>query len=150
MHDSKTSPDSCNNCIDPCQVASEPISIDVPHPIHLHGHDFYVLGTGVGDFSTVDSTKLDYYNPPRRDTAMLPANGWLVVAFKTHNPGAWLMHCHIAWHVSEGMAVQFLESENILDVIDPPATAFEDTCAGWNAYYPAHAAYLRDADNSGV
>lgn len=40
---------------------------------------------------------------------MLPAGGWLVLAFETDNPGAWLMHCHIAWHVSEGLAVQFLE-----------------------------------------
>jgi FtsP/CotA-like multicopper oxidase with cupredoxin domain len=26
---------------------------------------------------------------------MLPPGGWLVIAFQTNNPGAWLMHCHI-------------------------------------------------------
>ncbi len=26
---------------------------------------------------------------------MLPAGGWLVIAFPTDNPGAWLLHCHI-------------------------------------------------------
>lgn len=26
---------------------------------------------------------------------MLPAGGYLVMAFITDNPGAWLMHCHI-------------------------------------------------------
>jgi drug/metabolite transporter superfamily protein YnfA len=26
---------------------------------------------------------------------MLPGGGYLVLAFVTDNPGAWLMHCHI-------------------------------------------------------
>lgn len=60
-----------------------------PHPIHLHGHDFYVLGSGEGTFS--DSSTLTYSQPTRRDVAMLPAVGYLVIAFKTDNPGAWLM-----------------------------------------------------------
>lgn len=29
-------------------------------------------------------------NPVRRDVAMLPAAGWMLLAFKTDNPGAWL------------------------------------------------------------
>jgi FtsP/CotA-like multicopper oxidase with cupredoxin domain len=65
----------------------------IPHPIHLHGHDFYVLGAGSGNFSNV--TELQFTNPPRRDVAMLPGGGWLVIGFITDNPGAWLMHCHI-------------------------------------------------------
>lgn len=60
-----------------------------PHPIHLHGHDFYVLGAGDGTFSNASS--LTYSQPIRRDVAMLPAVGYLVIAFKTNNPGAWLM-----------------------------------------------------------
>lgn len=64
-----------------------------PHPIHLHGHDFYVLGAGDGNFT--DASTLNYTNPTRRDVAMLPKAGWLVLAFQTDNPGAWLMHCHI-------------------------------------------------------
>lgn len=38
------------------------------------------------------SGQLNFENPPRRDTAMLPAGGWLVFAFETNNPGAWIMH----------------------------------------------------------
>ncbi|ESZ98461.1 laccase [Sclerotinia borealis F-4128] len=41
----------------------------VPHPIHLHGHDFYILGQGTGTYSS--STTLSLTNPPRRDVAML-------------------------------------------------------------------------------
>jgi len=63
----------------------------------MHGHYFYVLGSGTGVFSDPDS--LAYNNPLRRDVAMLLANGYLVIAFITDNTGAWLMHCHIAWHI---------------------------------------------------
>lgn len=82
-------------------------ALAVPHPIHLHGHDFSVLAQGTGTYSSAVSLNLD--NPPRRDTAMLPASGYLVLAFETDNPGAWLMHCHIGWHTTEGFALQFVE-----------------------------------------
>jgi FtsP/CotA-like multicopper oxidase with cupredoxin domain len=70
----------------------------IPHPIHLHGHDFYLLGASAanaGQFTTADIAGLNFENPTRRDVAMLPPGGWLVIAFQTNNPGAWLMHCHI-------------------------------------------------------
>lgn len=44
----------------------------------------------------------NFVNPPRRDVVLLPANGYVAIAFKPDNPGAWLMHCHIAWHASAG------------------------------------------------
>ena len=75
-------------------------TLAVPHPIHLHGHDFYVLAQGTGTYEASDISTLT--NPTRRDVAMLPASGHLVLAFKTDNPGAWLMHCHIGWHTEEG------------------------------------------------
>lgn len=84
----------------------------LPHPIHLHGHDMFVLGTGSGQFDVnthLDSLK--FTNPVRRDVAHLPGNGWLVIAYPSDNPGAWLMHCHIAFHVAMGLSVQFLERE---------------------------------------
>ena len=74
------------------QVAGSP---PVPHPIHLHGHDFYILGQGSGDFSNSTISDLTFKNPTRRDVAFLPVGGWLVIAFPSDNPGAWLMHCHI-------------------------------------------------------
>jgi hypothetical protein len=67
-----------------------------------HGHDFYLLGTGLGVWDNSFATTLQYTNPPRRDVAMLPApggppgggpppsGGWLVIAFLTDNPGEWL------------------------------------------------------------
>jgi FtsP/CotA-like multicopper oxidase with cupredoxin domain len=55
------------------------------HPIHLHGHDFWVLASGTGTYST--STTLTPTDSPRRDVAMLPASGFLVIALYTDNPG---------------------------------------------------------------
>lgn len=57
-----------------------------PHPMHLHGHDFWILGQGTG---TYDGTTADLTltNPPRRDVVQLPGQGYTVIAFKTDNPG---------------------------------------------------------------
>ncbi|KAK1955884.1 multicopper oxidase [Colletotrichum sublineola] len=105
----------------------------LPHPIHLHGHDFLLLGTGAGKFTSPETLQFD--NPTRRDVAQLPGNGWLVIAFKTDNPGAWLMHCHIAWHVSMGLSVQFLErKDEIAQAMD--LTSLTPTCDAWRKYYP--------------
>lgn len=74
------------------------------HPIHLHGHDFWV----VAQESTVfDPTSPGFTttNPPRRDVATLPANGYLALAFKLDNPGTWLTHCHIACTFTPDIAI---------------------------------------------
>ncbi|KAF1912624.1 multicopper oxidase [Ampelomyces quisqualis] len=106
-------------------------TMTVPHPIHLHGHDYYVLAQGTGHYSS--DVSLNLANPPRRDTAMLPSAGYLVLAFETDNPGAWLMHCHIGWHTSEGFAVQFIERyDEIAAITDSDGMAAN--CAAWNAY----------------
>lgn len=63
----------------------------VPHPIHLHGHDFFVLAQQANAVWNGDITTLNMNNPIRRDTATLPAGGYLVLAFESDNPGAWLV-----------------------------------------------------------
>ncbi|PSN60896.1 putative multicopper oxidase, type 1 [Corynespora cassiicola Philippines] len=107
--------------------------VPIPHPIHLHGHDFYVLGARGGSTFNIssDPQTLQWQNPPRRDTAILPGRGWLAIAFPSDNPGAWLMHCHIAWHVADGLAVQFLESKDQAPLGD---ANWQKTCANWNQY----------------
>lgn len=100
-----------------------------------------VLGssnTGAFNYGS-DKDSLNWNNPIRRDVAMLPG-GWLVMAWEINNPGAWIMHCHIAWHVSQGLSVQFLELKDQiatsmhLDQIQPNCNAWREY---WpNAYYP--------------
>lgn len=102
------------------------------HPIHLHGHDFWVLASGSGTYDNTTTT-LTTVNAPRRDVAMLPANGYLALAWITDNPGAWIMHCHIAWHADEGFALQLVERESEINALQNN-TAISETCANWDAY----------------
>ncbi|XWW97935.1 hypothetical protein V2A60_005931 [Cordyceps javanica] len=109
----------------------------VPHPIHLHGHDFFILGQGTGTYDA-GRDLLSLANPARRDVAMLLGSGYLVLAFKTDNPGAWLMHCHIGWHTNMGLALQFVERPDAArELID--ADFLNSTCAAWSSYTAAHA-----------
>ncbi|KKF96573.1 Laccase [Ceratocystis platani] len=113
----------------------------LPHPMHLHGHDFYILGSsGTVDVATTfnstnDLASLNFVNPTRRDVTMLPGLGWIVLAFKNNNPGAWLMHCHIAWHVGSGLSVQFIERPSEIKTLFDLDTILDPTCTDWNTYY---------------
>ncbi|KAF1914550.1 multicopper oxidase-domain-containing protein [Ampelomyces quisqualis] len=103
----------------------------VPHPIHLHGHDFYILDQQASTPWSGDISRLKTDNPVRRDTATLPGGGYLVLAFESDNPGAWLMHCHIPFHVSAGLGIQFLER---MDEIDASGGMLEGGCKSWKAW----------------
>ncbi|KAH7630041.1 multicopper oxidase-domain-containing protein [Sordaria sp. MPI-SDFR-AT-0083] len=117
----------------------------LPHPMHLHGHDFVVIGRSPAEVQPVrddviqqhfdpvnDTPKLNFTNPTRRDATMLPGKGWLIVAFRNDNPGAWLFHCHIAWHASLGLSVQFLERADEIHKMD--LSFVEDNCKAWQGY----------------
>merc|ERR1711939_122430 len=92
-----------------------PDSMDtMGHPMHLHGHKFWILGSGEGDFpyssvQDVPSSLANLDDPPYRDTVELPASGWAVIRYVSDNPGAWLLHCHIQWHLVSGMALVLVE-----------------------------------------
>ncbi|KAH8879263.1 Cupredoxin, partial [Thozetella sp. PMI_491] len=103
------------------------------HPIHMHGHDFWVVAqeSATWDGST-DSFNL--VNPPRRDVATLPGNGYLALAFRLDNPGTWLVHCHIAWHASQGLALEFVESESAISIAQDSSDMFNNVCASWNTW----------------
>ncbi|OGM46751.1 laccase [Aspergillus bombycis] len=89
------------------------------HPFHLHGHHFYILRVyeapiGWGSYNPfVDSDPpgLEYesgYDLSRamlRDTVYIPSRGYAVLRFRADNPGVWLFHCHIVWHLASGMAM---------------------------------------------
>lgn len=106
------------------------------HPIHLHGHDYYVLAQGEGRFN--ESVVPNLENPPRRDTADCPIGGYLWIAFQIDNPGAWLMHCHIAWHASDGLSIQFLEQPSKIKGLMKKAGVvpeFTKRCEDWKYWY---------------
>ncbi|KAH6644992.1 Cupredoxin [Truncatella angustata] len=109
----------------------------IPHPMHLHGHDFLVLGHAAGTtFTSSLSPTLNFQNPTRRDVTMLPGSGYLVIAFRSDNPGNWLFHCHIAWHVSGGLSSDFMErrDEQKALISAGDLKAYQDNCAAWKTF----------------
>ncbi|KAJ3524320.1 hypothetical protein NM208_g12103 [Fusarium decemcellulare] len=108
----------------------------VAHPLHLHGHDFALLAQG-SNATELSKAVLKFKNPPRRDVALIPAGGYLVVAFRADNPGSWLFHCHIAWHVSSGLALQILERQEDLKKLMTEEKLAEPrrVCANWDKWF---------------
>lgn len=104
----------------------------VVHPIHLHGHDIFILASGPGSYSS--SIPLNISNPPRRDVALLPAAGYLVIAFEVDNPGVWLLHCHIGWHVSMGFALQIIEQKDKIAGTLKDSCKLQETCRTWKEF----------------
>ena len=121
------------------------------HPIHLHGHDFALLAQSNQAYNeTYAKSIIKRKNPPRRDVALLPAGGFLIIAFKADNPGTWLMHCHIAWHASGGLALQIVEGEKNITIDSATRNQMSRTCRQWDhwVYQGNHSKPLQD--DSGI
>lgn len=65
------------------------------HPMHVHGHTFWITGTEGGRIP---------------ESAWIPSNNVLVavgqsrdVEFIANNPGDWMLHCHIPHHMMNHM-----------------------------------------------
>ncbi|MBY0228346.1 MAG: copper oxidase, partial [Gemmataceae bacterium] len=65
------------------------------HPMHLHGHTFWVTGNEAGRIP---------------ETAWVPGNNVLVgvaqardIEFVANNPGDWILHCHMFHHMMNHM-----------------------------------------------
>jgi laccase len=79
------------------------------HPMHLHGHSFYVVGRGFGNFDKEkDPLSYNLVDPPYENTIGVPKNGWAAIRFKAANPGVWFMHCHFDRHTVWGMDMVFI------------------------------------------
>ncbi|KAI8686049.1 Laccase 4 [Fusarium keratoplasticum] len=122
-------------------------NLDISHPIHLHGYDFQILAQGPGPYGP--NITLNTKNPPRRDTALLPASGHLVLAFLTDNPGVWLMHCHIGWHAAEGFSLQFVVREDEIPALisEQQAKDINQGCKAWKEF--THNSEM-EQDDSGI
>ncbi|KAF1843096.1 multicopper oxidase [Cucurbitaria berberidis CBS 394.84] len=109
------------------------------HPIHMHGHDFHVLAEGFGDW---DGTVVNSGNTQRRDVHQMQnarnvtgtvEPSFMVMQFVQDNPGAWPLHCHLAWHVSGGLFMQILERPEDIVKQDFDTDVF-GLCDLWDAY----------------
>jgi len=71
---------------------------DMDHPMHLHGHVFRL----------VEINGQSLRDPLSKDTTLVPGNGgtatWCFDA--TSPPGRWVLHCHNAVHLMDGMMTE--------------------------------------------
>ena len=141
---------------------------DFSHPVHLHGHSFYVVHVGYGTYSNgvlqnnsmdvecdtglcmnprwrngtpaavkkaMSSTGLLIDTAVRKDTVIVPAGGYVVIAFVADNPGYWYMHCHIEVHQLEGMAVIIQEYDETEHNYDLPKDINKPGKFNWSVSY---------------
>ena len=80
------------------------------HPFHLHGHTFQTVVRSEPDAGPYVHNETLSPIPMRRDTVMVHPNGNMVLRFRADNPGIWLFHCHIEWHVTSGLMATFVEA----------------------------------------
>ena len=96
------------------------------HSIYLHGHKFWILGSGTGSFPYASTTNasldiISFRNPPYRDIAYLPEAGWVALRYVAHNPGAWMLQTHAQWALMGGAAVVLNEAaSNASSVLRTP------------------------------
>ncbi|KAF6827393.1 iron transport multicopper oxidase fet3 [Colletotrichum musicola] len=95
---------------------------DGKHPFHLHGHQFQVVHRSdedAGAYSNASDVAFPKH-PMRRDTLVVEGNGNFVIRFKANNPGVWLFHCHIEWHMDQGLVATIIEAPEALQGLRIP------------------------------
>ncbi|KAJ7153972.1 laccase [Mycena crocata] len=98
-------------------------SIGGPHPFHLHGHNFHVV-------RSAGNSTYNWENPVIRDvvTTGNSTDDLTTFRFETDNAGPWILHCHIDWHLSIGLAVVFAEDIPGIQYQAKPPLAWDSLC----------------------
>lgn len=82
------------------------------HPIHFHGHNIFIVGTGFGNFDPArDPKNYNLVDPPERNTVAVPMGGWAAIRLIADNPGVWFIHCHLDEHTSWGLATALIVND---------------------------------------
>ncbi|KAJ5939331.1 hypothetical protein N7466_002465 [Penicillium verhagenii] len=123
------------------------------HPFHLHGHQFQVINRAPGygehfyDYLNGDPVAYDPSNhtafpeyPARRDVFVLPPQGYFVIRFVADNPGVWFFHCHIDWHLSQGLAMLLIEAPLQIQERMSISEAQKDVCRAAGVDFEGNAA----------
>ncbi|KAI0017707.1 Cupredoxin [Xylariomycetidae sp. FL0641] len=95
------------------------------HPFHLHGHQFQVIArpfSNAGDWVPgASSEPAEDTTPPRRDTISIYSKSHAVLRIVANNPGVFLLHCHVEWHVEMGLTATLIEApERLIYYPIPP------------------------------
>ncbi|KAJ7918502.1 laccase [Mycena leptocephala] len=94
-----------------------------PHPFHLHGHNFHVV-------RSAGSPEYNYENPVIRDVVATgnSTDDLTTFRFETDNTGPWILHCHIDWHLSIGLAVVLAENIPGIQAQEKPPYSWDQLC----------------------
>jgi iron transport multicopper oxidase len=111
------------------------------HIMHIHGHLPQVVARVAGE---VDNNKIitsqAIYDgntssfpttPIRRDSWLLAEAGYTVIRFIADNPGVWVIHCHMEWHVAAGLTATIIEAPRELQA-QTFSPAMEQVCREQN------------------
>lgn len=116
---------------------------DNRHNFHFHGHNFQIIEKGepgTGHYNLTESFdaskvyKNDY--PMIRDTVFVEANSYLVLRFIADNPGVWLFHCHIDFHLEQGLAAVFIEAPDLIQKYDNKGISYSMKTISERHKYP--------------
>ena len=113
----------------------------------MHGHNFQIvqLGQGVYDESIHGADNVKITNPLRRDVVIIPGEGFAVLKFRADNPGIWLLHCHIEWHLQAGLATIFVEAPEEMQKRFTIPSSVVDQCKNLNMKTSGNAAGFSNA-----
>ncbi|KAF5353354.1 hypothetical protein D9756_007800 [Leucocoprinus leucothites] len=99
-----------------------------PHPFHLHGHTFSVVKSADAPFN--------FLNPIQRDVVNVgeTEGDYVAIRFRTDNPGPWILHCHIDFHLDIGLAIVFAEApEQTPSANKNTPDAWDQLCPAWDS-----------------
>lgn len=122
------------------------------HPWHLHGHHFQVLQRSAVDGGFYNGLYNNVsHTPIKRDTIMVQNNGHTVLRFRADNPGVWMLHCHIEWHVEAGLMATIIEApETFPNSLKAPPKSHYEACAAYPSPNSGNAAGKQGLDMTGA
>ncbi len=116
---------------------------DGQHPLHTHGHHVQLVyrkgklfGPEANDDVLVPGISKQAHSsdvvypavPMRRDTWTIAPNGETRIRFIADNPGMWLLHCHMDWHVEAGLTIVMVEAPEKIQEQKQTITQMTDLC----------------------
>ncbi|KAF6010029.1 hypothetical protein HII13_000808 [Brettanomyces bruxellensis] len=117
------------------------------HPFHLHGHVFQVVERGPDYTDSEDPVPYNEsapYTAPEypmiRDTLYVRPQSYFRIRFKADNPGVWYFHCHIEWHLLQGLAIVLIEDPEQIQKDQSVSENWKDICNANGVPYDGNAA----------